>query len=44
MGKIFEQTLPKRRYMNGGTWVAQSEKHLTLAQVMISWFVGSTPS
>ena len=23
-----------------GTWVAQSDKHLTLAPVMISWFVG----
>ena len=23
----------------GGTWVAQSVKRLTLAQVMISWFV-----
>ena len=29
-----------------GTWVAQSVKLLTLilAQVMISWFVGSTPT
>ena len=25
------------------TWVAQSVKHQTLAQVMISWFVGSRP-
>ena len=23
----------------GGTWVAQSVKHLTPAQVMISWFL-----
>ena len=27
-----------------GTWVTQSVKHLTLAQVMISWFVGSSPT
>ena len=25
------------------TWVAQLVKHLTSAQVMISWFVGSSP-
>ena len=25
-----------------GTWVAQPVKHLTLAQVMISWFVSSS--
>ena len=24
-------------------WVAQSVKHPTLAQVMISWFMGSNP-
>ena len=27
-----------------GTWVAQSVKRSTLAQVMISWFVGSSPA
>ena len=27
-----------------GVWVAQSVKHSTLAQVMISWFVGSRPA
>ena len=26
-----------------GTWVAQSVGHLTLAQVMISWFLSSSP-
>ena len=26
-----------------GTWVAQSVEPLTLAQVMISWFVSSSP-
>ena len=26
-----------------GTWVAQSVKQQTSAQVMISWFVGSNP-
>ena len=33
-----------RRNKKGGTWVAQLVKHLTLAQVMISWFVGSSPA
>ena len=28
---------------DGGTWVAQSVKHLTSAQVMISQFVSSSP-
>ena len=27
----------------GGAWVAQSVKHWTLAQVMISWFTSSSP-
>ena len=27
-----------------GTWVAQSVEHLTLVQVMISQFVGSSPA
>ena len=27
-----------------GTWVAQSVKHPASAQVMISWFVGSSPT
>ena len=27
-----------------GAWVAQSGKHLTLAQVKISWFVSSSPA
>ena len=27
-----------------GTWVAQSVKHLTLAQVMISWSVSLSPA
>ena len=26
-----------------GTWLAQLDKRLTLAQVMISWFVSSSP-
>ena len=33
--KMFEQR---------GTWVAQSVKQLTSAQVMISWFVSSSPA
>ena len=28
----------------GRAWVAQSVKHLTLAQVMTPWFVGSNPT
>ena len=27
-----------------GAWVAQSVKRLTLAQVMISWFMSSSPA
>ena len=27
-----------------GVWVAQSVKHQTLAQVMISWFMSSSPT
>ena len=27
-----------------GAWVAQLVEHLTSAQVMISWFVGSSPA
>ena len=29
---------------NWGTWVAQLVGHPTLAQVMISWFVGLSPA
>ena len=29
--------------MNRGAWVAQSVERPTSAQVMISWFVGSSP-
>ena len=29
---------------NRGAWVVQSIEHPTLAQVMISWFVGSSPA
>ena len=28
----------------GGTWVAQSVEHLTLARVMIPWLMGSNPA
>ena len=34
----------KKRCISGGAWVAQSVKHLTLAQVMISQFMGSSPA
>ena len=27
-----------------GAWVAQLAKHLTLVQVMISWFMGLSPA
>ena len=30
--------------MGEGIWVAQSVKHLTSVQVMISWFMGSSPA
>ena len=30
--------------MYGGTWVAQLVKHLTSAQVMILWFMSSSPT
>ena len=33
-----------RKYIPWGTWVAQSVKHLTLAQVMISQFLSSSPA
>ena len=29
---------------NRGAWGAQSVKHLTLAQVMVLWFVGLSPT
>ena len=29
--------------MKRGAWVAQSVKHLTLAQIMISWFMSLSP-
>ena len=32
------------RHVSLGAWVAQSVKHLTLAQVMISWLVSSSPT
>ena len=32
------------KYVHKGTWVAQSVKHLTSAQVMISQSVGSSPA
>ena len=33
-----------QKIKNRGTWVAQSVKHPTLAQVMISWSVSSSPA
>ena len=27
-----------------GVWMAQADKHLTSAQVMIFWFMGSSPA
>ena len=33
----------KKIFQNRGTWVAQSVKCLTSAQVMISLFIGSSP-
>ena len=46
-----QQTLPVikfpltlKLFLLRGDWVVQSVKHLTLAQVMISWFVNPSPS
>ena len=39
----FDSNYHLRQSLNQGAWVAQSIKHLTLAQVMISWFVGLSP-
>ena len=33
-----------RREAPGGTWVAQLVERLTSAQVMISWFMSSSPA
>ena len=33
----------KKRMKYWGVWVAQSVERLTVAQVMISWLVGSSP-
>ena len=33
-----------KTYWGAGAWVAQSVEHLTLAWVMISQFVGSSPA
>ena len=38
----YTPVMQKMQY--GGTWVAQSVKHQTLAQVMISRFLGSSPT
>ena len=35
---------PFKKSFPGGTWVAQSVEHPTSAQVMISWFVSSSPT
>ena len=37
-----ELPTPLKRRKFWGAWVAQSVKHLTSAQVMISWVVGSS--
>ena len=39
-----ELPTPLKRRKFWGAWVAQSVKHLTLAQVIISQFVGSSPA
>ena len=44
-GKGERRSLPwNKRGIFRGTWVAQSVEHPTLAQVMILWFVGSSPA
>ena len=39
-----QEVLLRIKMIARGTWVAQSVEHLTLAQVMISGFVGSSPT
>ena len=31
-------------FVSRDAWVAQLVEHLTLAQIMISWFMGSSPA
>ena len=38
-----EKGLPLKKLKDQGAWVAQSVERPTWAQVMISWFVGSSP-
>ena len=40
LGGSYDKNL---RVTSGGAWVAQSVEHPTSAQVVISWFVGSSP-
>ena len=52
MGNVFQNaqapflTTPTsiKNHRSRGTWVAQLVKRLTSAQVMISWFVSSSPA
>ena len=41
-GQILRETVKELNV--GATWVAHSVKHQTLAQVIISWFVGLSPT
>ena len=38
------KSMVTRRSGTGGTWVVQSVECMTLAQVTILWFVGSSPT
>ena len=35
---------PRKKFLSEGTWVAQSVKRPTSAQVMISWFMSWSPA
>ena len=41
---LFKNEICPIKLFSQGAWVAQSVKHPTSAQVMISWFVGSSPT
>ena len=44
MHQYFTVWTPVLKVLSWGTWVAQSIKHLTSAQVMVSWFMSLNPT
>ena len=41
---MLNKTMQFKYKVGKGAWVAQSVENLTEAQVMISWFMGSSPT